>query len=78
MAAAAGLLITPSLKHLIVERGRSTARILGLTTGLAGLALFRRGCELVSDLALVVETSKLEGNPREACFQFPAWRLADG
>jgi DNA polymerase (family 10) len=26
---------------------------------------FRRGCELVSDLALVVETSKLEGKPRK-------------
>jgi DNA polymerase (family 10) len=26
---------------------------------------FRRGCELVSDLAVVVETSKLEGEPRK-------------
>jgi DNA polymerase (family 10) len=26
---------------------------------------FRRGCELVADLALVVETSKLEGGPRK-------------
>ncbi len=26
---------------------------------------FRRGCELISDLALVVETSKLEGEPRK-------------
>jgi DNA polymerase (family 10) len=26
---------------------------------------FRRGCELVADLALVVETSKLEGEPRK-------------
>ena len=26
---------------------------------------FRRGCELVADLAVVVETSKLEGEPRK-------------
>jgi DNA polymerase/3'-5' exonuclease PolX len=26
---------------------------------------FRRGCELVSDLALVAETSRLEGEPRK-------------
>jgi hypothetical protein len=32
MAAAVGLLIAPSIEHLLVERGRSTARILRLTT----------------------------------------------
>ena len=28
---------------------------------------FRRGCELVSDLAIVAETTRLEGGPRKSC-----------
>lgn len=54
MAAAVGLLITPSMEHLIVERGRSTARILSLTTCCAGLALLPMGLGLGTDLSLVL------------------------
>jgi Family of unknown function (DUF6328) len=54
MAAAVGLLITPSLEHLIVERGRSTARILRLTTCFAGLALLPMGLSLGVDLSIVL------------------------
>ena len=54
MAAAVGLLITPSLEHLIVERGGSTARILGLTTCLAGLALLPMSLSLGVDLSIVL------------------------
>jgi hypothetical protein len=54
MAAAVGLLITPSLEHLIVERGRSTARILRLTTWFAGLALLPMGLSLGVDLSIVL------------------------
>jgi hypothetical protein len=54
MAVAVGLLITPSLEHLIVERGRSTARILGLTTWFAGLALLPMGLSLGVDLSVVI------------------------
>jgi hypothetical protein len=54
MAAAAGLLITPSMEHLIVERGRSTARILRLTTCFAGLALLPMALSLGTDLSIVL------------------------
>ena len=54
MAAAVGLLITPSMEHLIVERGRSTARILSLTTCFAGLALLPMGLSLGIDLSIVL------------------------
>ena len=54
MAIAIGLLITPSLEHLIVERGRSTARILRLTTCFAGLALLPMGLSLGVDLTIVL------------------------
>jgi len=54
MAAAVGLLITPSMEHLIVERGRSTARILNLTTCFAGLALLPMGLSLGTDLSIVL------------------------
>jgi Family of unknown function (DUF6328) len=54
MAAAVGLLITPSLEHLIVERGRSTVRILRLTTCFAGVALLPVGLSLGVDLSIVV------------------------
>jgi hypothetical protein len=54
MAAAVGLLITPSLEHLIVERGRSTARILSVTTCFAGLALLPMGLSLGVDLSIVL------------------------
>src|ERR1051325_1027774 len=54
MAVAVGLLITPSLEHLIVERGRSTARILGLTTCFAALALLPMGLSLGVDLSIVL------------------------
>jgi len=54
MAAAVGLLIAPSMEHLIVERGRSTARILGLTTWFAGLALLPMGLSLGTDLSIVL------------------------
>jgi Family of unknown function (DUF6328) len=54
MAAAVGILITPSMEHLIVERGRSTARILNLTTCFAGLALLPMGLSLGTDLSIVL------------------------
>jgi len=54
MAAAAGLLIAPSMEHLIVERGRSTARIVRLTTCFAGLALLPIALSLGTDIALVL------------------------
>jgi hypothetical protein len=54
MAVAVGLLITPSLEHLIVERGRSTARIVRLTTCFAGLALLPMGLSLGVDLSIVL------------------------
>jgi hypothetical protein len=54
MAAAVGLLITPSLEHLIVERGRSTARILRLTTCFVGLALLPMALSLGIDLSVVL------------------------
>jgi hypothetical protein len=54
MAAAVGLLITPSLEHLIVDRGRSTVRILRLTTCFAGLALLPMGLSLGIDLSIVL------------------------
>jgi hypothetical protein len=54
MAVAVGLLITPSMEHLIVERGRSTARILRLTTCFAGLALLPMGLSLGTDLSIVL------------------------
>ena len=54
MAAAVGLLITPSMEHLIVERGRSTARLLRVTTCFAGLALLPMGLSLGTDLSIVL------------------------
>jgi hypothetical protein len=54
MAAAAGLLITPSMEHLIVERGNSTARILRLTTCFADLTLLPMALSLGTDLSIVL------------------------
>jgi hypothetical protein len=54
MAVAIGLLITPSIEHLVVERGRSTARILRLTTCFAGLALLPMALSLGTDLSVVL------------------------
>jgi Family of unknown function (DUF6328) len=54
MAAAIGLLIAPSTEHLLVERGRSTARILNLTTYFAGLALLPMGLSLGTDISIVL------------------------
>jgi hypothetical protein len=54
MAAATGLLITPSMEHLIVERGKSTARILRMTTCFAGLALLPMALSLGTDLSIVL------------------------
>jgi hypothetical protein len=54
MGAAVGLLIAPSMQHLIVERGRSTARILSLTTYFAGFALLPMGLSLGTDLSIVL------------------------
>jgi hypothetical protein len=54
MAATVGLLITPSMEHLIVDRDRSTCRILASTTCLACLALFPMGLSLGTDLSIVL------------------------
>jgi hypothetical protein len=54
MAATVGLLITPSMEHLLVERGRLTVRILQLTTSLAALALLPMALSLGTDLSIVL------------------------
>jgi hypothetical protein len=54
MAAAVCLLIAPSMEHLLVERGRSTARILRLTTCFAAFALLPMGLSLGTDLSIVL------------------------
>jgi Family of unknown function (DUF6328) len=51
---AVGLLITPSMQHLLVEQGRSTQRILRASTWFAGLSLLLIAPSLGSDLAIVM------------------------
>lgn len=54
MTVAVGLLIAPSMQHLLVEQGRSSQRILQATTWLAGLSLLPIALSLGSDLAIVM------------------------
>lgn len=54
MSLAMGLLIAPSMQHLLIEQGRSSRRILAATTWFAGLALLPVGFSLGSDLAIVM------------------------
>jgi uncharacterized membrane protein YqjE len=54
MAIAIGLLIAPSLQHLLVERGRASARILRVTTRFAAMALLLFALGLAIDLYVVV------------------------
>jgi hypothetical protein len=54
MAIGVGLLIAPSMQHLLVERGRSSRRILAATTRLAGWALLPMAVSLGADFAIVL------------------------
>jgi hypothetical protein len=54
MTVAVGLLIAPSMEHRLVDRGRSTTRVLTQTTWLASLALFPLAISLGADLAIVL------------------------
>ena len=54
MSIAIGLLIAPSMQHLLVEQGRSSGRLLTATTWFAGLALLPMAFSLGSDLAIVM------------------------
>jgi hypothetical protein len=53
MAAVVALLIAPSMQHRIVERGRSSGRILQATTLFTGLALAPFAFSLGADIAIV-------------------------
>jgi hypothetical protein len=51
---AVGLLITPSMQHLLVEQGRSSQRILRASTWFAGSSLLPIALSLGSDLTIVM------------------------
>jgi hypothetical protein len=53
MAVVVALLIAPSMRHRIVERGRTSGRILQATTLFAGLALAPFALSLGADIAIV-------------------------
>jgi hypothetical protein len=55
MAIGVGLLIAPSMQHLLVERGHSSKRILAATTRLAGWALLPMALSLGADVAIVLD-----------------------
>lgn len=55
MAVAIALLIAPSLQHQIVERGRTSNRILAATSLFAGAALFPFALSLGADLYIVID-----------------------
>jgi hypothetical protein len=54
IAIAVGLLIAPSMQHLVVERGKSSQRILSVATWCAGLSLLPIALSLGSDLGIVM------------------------
>jgi hypothetical protein len=55
MTVALALLMTPSLQHRIVDRGRATRRIVAATTALAGAALLPFALSLGADLYIVLD-----------------------
>jgi len=54
MTLALALLIAPSLQHRLVDGGRTTNRILTVTTQFAGIALFPFALSLGADLYIVI------------------------
>jgi hypothetical protein len=54
MASSIALLIAPSMQHRLVEEGRTSGRLLGLATWLAGLALLPFALSLAIDLSIVL------------------------
>jgi len=54
MTVALALLIAPSLQHRLVDGGRTTNRILTVTTQFAGIALFPFALSLGADLYIVI------------------------
>ena len=54
MTGALALLITPSLQHRLVDGGRTSSRILAVTTRFAGLAMFPFALSLGADLYIVI------------------------
>jgi Family of unknown function (DUF6328) len=54
MAVAIALLISPSLQHQFVDRGRASNHIIAATTEFAGIALFPFALSLGADLYIVI------------------------
>ena len=74
MAVVIALLIAPSMQHRLVENGRSSGRIIEVTTLFAGLALAPFALSLGADIAIVF--SFKFGTPTGAAFGFTFAGLA--